>query len=204
MSLDLRPALDVTTMAPEDRAAPRGRRAPVRWPTAAVGRLPAGHRDPRAGRARRDGRGARAFRRLVATHQRRASRIAYQYLRDAAEADEAVQDAFVKVFSHISPIARRGRSKSGSRGFSSTAASIAARRGRAASAGSSPATRIERGRRSPRRRRPRRATPTRSSGCSRASAAPGSRRRSIGSTAGSGRCSCCATTAIARRAKSAP
>ena len=29
------------------------------------------------------------------------SRIAYQYLRDAAEADEAVQDAFVKVFAHI-------------------------------------------------------------------------------------------------------
>jgi RNA polymerase sigma-70 factor (ECF subfamily) len=39
---------------------------------------------------------------LVEAHQRRASRIAYQYLRDAAEADEAVQDAFVKVFSHIS------------------------------------------------------------------------------------------------------
>jgi RNA polymerase sigma-70 factor, ECF subfamily len=38
---------------------------------------------------------------LVAIHQRRASRIAYQYLRDASEADEAVQDAFVKVFSHI-------------------------------------------------------------------------------------------------------
>jgi RNA polymerase sigma-70 factor (ECF subfamily) len=38
---------------------------------------------------------------LVAAHQRRASRIAFQYLRDAAEADEAVQDAFVKVFSHI-------------------------------------------------------------------------------------------------------
>jgi RNA polymerase sigma-70 factor, ECF subfamily len=38
---------------------------------------------------------------LVAAHQRRAVRIAYQYLRDAAEADEAVQDAFVKVFSHI-------------------------------------------------------------------------------------------------------
>lgn len=38
---------------------------------------------------------------LVAVHQRRASRIAYQYLRDAAEADEAVQDAFVKVFTHI-------------------------------------------------------------------------------------------------------
>src|SRR5438046_2441100 len=38
---------------------------------------------------------------LVALLQRRASRIAYQYLRDAGEADEAVQDAFVKVFSHI-------------------------------------------------------------------------------------------------------
>src|SRR6185295_3635358 len=41
------------------------------------------------------------FEGLVATHQRRASRIAYQYLRDAAEADEAVQDAFVKAFGHI-------------------------------------------------------------------------------------------------------
>jgi len=38
---------------------------------------------------------------LVLFHQRRASRIAYQYLRDAFEADEAVQDAFVKVFGHI-------------------------------------------------------------------------------------------------------
>jgi RNA polymerase sigma-70 factor, ECF subfamily len=38
---------------------------------------------------------------LVSAHQRRAVRIAYQYLRDAADADEAVQDAFVKVFSHI-------------------------------------------------------------------------------------------------------
>src|SRR5579862_1150424 len=41
------------------------------------------------------------FGELVALHQRRAARIAYQYLRDAADADEAVQDAFVKVFSHI-------------------------------------------------------------------------------------------------------
>src|SRR5262245_17763093 len=41
------------------------------------------------------------FGELVALHQRRASRIAYQYLRDASEADEAVQDAFVKVFTHI-------------------------------------------------------------------------------------------------------
>jgi RNA polymerase sigma-70 factor, ECF subfamily len=39
---------------------------------------------------------------LVEAHQRRASRIAYQYLRDPSEADEAVQDAFVKVFAHIS------------------------------------------------------------------------------------------------------
>jgi len=38
---------------------------------------------------------------LVTFHQRRALRIAYQYLRDPAEADEAVQDAFVKVFTHI-------------------------------------------------------------------------------------------------------
>jgi RNA polymerase sigma-70 factor (ECF subfamily) len=41
------------------------------------------------------------FEGLVVAHQRRALRIAFQYLRDAGEADEAVQDAFVKVFSHI-------------------------------------------------------------------------------------------------------
>jgi RNA polymerase sigma-70 factor (ECF subfamily) len=41
------------------------------------------------------------FGELVSLHQRRAVRIAYQYLRDAAEADEAVQDAFLKVFGHI-------------------------------------------------------------------------------------------------------
>jgi RNA polymerase sigma-70 factor (ECF subfamily) len=38
---------------------------------------------------------------LVALMQRRALRIAYHYLRDSADADEAVQDAFVKVFLHI-------------------------------------------------------------------------------------------------------
>ena len=38
---------------------------------------------------------------LVASQQRRAVRIAYHYLRDAGDADEAVQDAFVKVFTHI-------------------------------------------------------------------------------------------------------
>ena len=38
---------------------------------------------------------------VVERHQRRASRIALHYLRDAADADEAVQDAFVKAFTHI-------------------------------------------------------------------------------------------------------
>jgi RNA polymerase sigma-70 factor, ECF subfamily len=41
------------------------------------------------------------FEALVARQQRRASRIAYHFLRDAADADEAVQDAFLKVFTHI-------------------------------------------------------------------------------------------------------
>lgn len=45
--------------------------------------------------------GRERFGELVAVHQRRALRIAYQYLRDSAEAEEAVQDAFVKVFSHL-------------------------------------------------------------------------------------------------------
>lgn len=39
---------------------------------------------------------------LVARHQRRAGRIAFHYLRDGAESDEAVQDAFVKAYSHLS------------------------------------------------------------------------------------------------------
>jgi len=38
---------------------------------------------------------------LVALLQRRALRVAFQYLRNAADADEAVQDAFVKVFLHL-------------------------------------------------------------------------------------------------------
>lgn len=45
--------------------------------------------------------GRERFGALVALMQRRAVRIAFQYLRDAADADEAVQDAFVKVFLHI-------------------------------------------------------------------------------------------------------
>jgi RNA polymerase sigma-70 factor, ECF subfamily len=52
-----------------------------------------------------DGQHAEArerFAELVARHQRRAGRIAYHYLREAADADEAVQDAFVKAYSHLS------------------------------------------------------------------------------------------------------
>lgn len=41
------------------------------------------------------------FAELVAHQQRRATRIAFCYLRDAQDADEAVQDAFLKVFIHI-------------------------------------------------------------------------------------------------------
>jgi RNA polymerase sigma-70 factor, ECF subfamily len=42
-----------------------------------------------------------AFDELVLKHQRRASRIALMYLRDVAEADEAVQDAFVRAFTRL-------------------------------------------------------------------------------------------------------
>ena len=52
-----------------------------------------------------EGRHAEArerFAELVARHQRRAARIAFHYVRDAAEADEAVQDAFIKAYSHLS------------------------------------------------------------------------------------------------------
>lgn len=38
---------------------------------------------------------------LVRLHQRRACRIALHLLRDDAEADEAVQDAFVKAYRHL-------------------------------------------------------------------------------------------------------
>ena len=46
------------------------------------------------------------FAQIVARQQRRASRIAWHYLRDVAEADEAVQDAFVKAFTHIASFQR--------------------------------------------------------------------------------------------------
>jgi RNA polymerase sigma-70 factor (ECF subfamily) len=41
------------------------------------------------------------FAELIERHQRRATRIAYHYLRDAADTDEAVQDAFVKAYAHL-------------------------------------------------------------------------------------------------------
>jgi len=43
---------------------------------------------------------------LVAHQQRRAVRIAYTYLRDVHDADEAVQDAFVKAYTHIGSFQR--------------------------------------------------------------------------------------------------
>lgn len=54
-----------------------------------------------------DDEGARdTFAQIVTRQQRRASRIAWHYLRDAAEADEAVQDAFVKAYTHIASFQR--------------------------------------------------------------------------------------------------
>ena len=50
------------------------------------------------------GRGEEAAERfgdIVDRQQRRAARIAYHYLRDPAEVDEVVQDAFLKAFTHL-------------------------------------------------------------------------------------------------------
>lgn len=99
MSGDLRPLRDD---ASAEASASSGAVAPRLAPAAALSddsrlaieiRSLVEHGDMDAARER--------FTELVAFHQRRAVRIAYQYLRDASEADEAVQDAFVKVFSHI-------------------------------------------------------------------------------------------------------
>lgn len=46
------------------------------------------------------------FSQIVTRQQRRASRIAWHYLRDTADADEAVQDAFVKAYTHIASFQR--------------------------------------------------------------------------------------------------
>src|SRR5204862_6247439 len=44
------------------------------------------------------------FSELIERHQRRAVRIAYHYVRNSADADEAVQDAFVKAYMHLGTI----------------------------------------------------------------------------------------------------
>ena len=80
-------------------AAPNRERRPVPGPASDDTRLAIDIRELVARGAMDEARDR--FAGLVAAHQRRASRIAYQYLRDAAEADEAVQDAFVKAFGHI-------------------------------------------------------------------------------------------------------
>ena len=103
MSLDLRPILDAQTTSavgpPVPNADPARGRRPRLAPTSEDSRLAieirglveCGEMDEARER----------FSTIVAAHQRRATRIAHQYLRDPSEADEAVQDAFVRVFSHI-------------------------------------------------------------------------------------------------------
>src|SRR5262249_49694218 len=92
-------ARDATTGPTPDREAPRASRTSGPAPISEDTRIAVAIREL-VQRGEMDEARER-FGELVALHQRRASRIAYQYLRDAADADEAVQDAFVKVFSHI-------------------------------------------------------------------------------------------------------
>src|SRR5436190_11494437 len=94
ISSDVRPAVAAET-AVTPAAAPKGRRPPVSEDSRLAIEIRSLVERGEMEQARE------RFGGLVAAHQRRASRIAYQYLRDAAEADEAVQDAFVKVFTHI-------------------------------------------------------------------------------------------------------
>lgn len=47
------------------------------------------------------------FAEMIERHHRRATRIAYYYLRDPAEVDEAVQDAFLKAFVNIGSFRER-------------------------------------------------------------------------------------------------
>jgi RNA polymerase sigma-70 factor (ECF subfamily) len=98
MSGEIRPARDGDVLALEVQPAPAARRTvpaaladDSRIAVEIRGLVERGEMDQARDR----------FGELVALHQRRAVRIAYQYLRDAGDADEAVQDAFVKVFSHI-------------------------------------------------------------------------------------------------------
>ncbi|MGE5244321.1 MAG: RNA polymerase sigma factor [Betaproteobacteria bacterium] len=100
MQTALDAATAVTASDPIDALrAPRGRRVPPAAPASEDTRLAVAIRGL-VERGEMDEARDR-FSSLVSAHQRRASRIAFQYLRDAAEADEAVQDAFVKAFAHI-------------------------------------------------------------------------------------------------------
>src|SRR5439155_13492614 len=101
MSSDHRPLSSVDRIpVPATGAGPAARdRRPVAPPLADDTRIAVEIRDLVVHGNLEEARGR--FGELVAIHQRRAMRIAYQYLHDAAEADEAVQDAFIKVFGHI-------------------------------------------------------------------------------------------------------
>jgi len=102
MSLEFQPSLDAESTPVADPGVDgRAARAhlPLPAPASDDTRLAIEIRDL-VGRGEMD-QARERFGAIVAAHQRRATRIAYQYLRDASEADEAVQDAFFKVFSHI-------------------------------------------------------------------------------------------------------
>jgi len=98
MSSDLRTAPGLERTRDLQADAPAGRRTPAA-PLAEDSKLAVEIRGLIENGGMDDARDR--FGDLVAMHQRRATRIAFQYLRDASEADEAVQDAFVKVFSHL-------------------------------------------------------------------------------------------------------
>jgi len=98
MSAEFRPTPDVD-LRPDAAAAPGGSRRAAATAVSEDSRVAVEIRELVERGAVDEARDR--FGELVAFHQRRAVRIAYQYLRDTADADEAVQDAFVKVFSHI-------------------------------------------------------------------------------------------------------
>lgn len=85
--MSLRPSPAASQPLPSDASTDEATAVAVALRTfVAAGRTPEAHQ---------------ALERLMVTCQRRALRLAYHYLRDAADADEVVQDAFVKAFHHI-------------------------------------------------------------------------------------------------------
>jgi len=89
MPRTLRRAEPPPVVAPTAKTPARSRESELA--SAVKSLLAAGQREPARER----------FAELVGCQQRRAVRIAFHYLRDAHDADEAVQDAFLKVFTHI-------------------------------------------------------------------------------------------------------